>query len=146
MTYTTAELAERCGVTPETILRWGQQWQPATVRFGYSDTDARVARAWSVIDGYDESYGPPPNGQLLRTLAETVIRYRPRRWLALSAVGASTHDTAADAVKAWQDHGHVFVRLIDLEARTGPRQPLAEDAAQRAVGRSPHEPFTGAAS
>jgi hypothetical protein len=114
MTYTTAELADRCDVTWETVRRWEKQWAGERSRF--SDTDAKVAKAWAVIECIGDPHTPAPNGQLLRTLAETAIRYRPRRWLALSAVGASMHDTAADAVRAWQDHGYVFVRLIDLEA------------------------------
>jgi hypothetical protein len=114
MTYTTAELAERCDVTYETVRRWSKQWQ-VPEQIHHTDADAKVARAWAVIDCIGDPHCKTPNALLLRTLAETAIRYRPRRWLALSAVGASMHDTAADAVKAWEDHGHVFVRLIDLE-------------------------------
>lgn len=117
MSYTTAELAERCDVTFETIRRWNDKWQGPS-RLQFTETDAKVARAWTVINNIGDPHCKVPNGLLLRTLAETAIRHRPRRWLALSAVGASTHETAEDAVRAWADHGHVFVRLIDLEATT----------------------------
>lgn len=116
-TITPHQIADDCGVAYETVARWAQRWHGEVgsgVYRTYTEVDARVARAWVVID----RERPGQNGLLLCTLAETAIRHRPRRWLALSMVGASTHDTAAEAVQEWRPDRYPFVRLIDLETET----------------------------
>jgi hypothetical protein len=131
MTITANEIAERCGVSETSVIRWGLRWYGyigSGARRSYTEVDAKVARAWAEIECSSEPHQPAPNGYLLCALAEEAIRHRPNCWLALSADGASTHDTAADAVREWQERGDLFVRLIDLESVVG------------------HRPLTGVAS
>jgi hypothetical protein len=145
MTYTAHQIADDCGVTYETVARWAQRWHGEVGsgnRRPYTDIDAKVARAWVAID----RERPGVNGVVLCVLAETAIRHRPRRWLALSMVGASTHDTAEEAVQEWQHDRYPFVRLIDLENDQVGDRPKPADASLRALDHPRDEPFTGAVS
>lgn len=124
MTFTTDAIAERCGVSAATVTRWAVQWHGplgSGRRRQHSLADARVARAWAVIQCTIDPNIPAPNCRMLYDLADAAIRRNPsRRWLLLSELNAETFRTAGEAALAWQDSGEIAARIIDLDANAKP--------------------------
>lgn len=117
-TYSTPEAARLLGVTYKTVSRCCNAWTTPVGpggRYRVSHVDLLVLRAWSQLPNAGYAYDTQPAAAThLRRLAETTIRFGPRRWLLIGQRTARTFHEAEEAAAAWLEATEP-AWLIDLE-------------------------------
>jgi hypothetical protein len=111
----TAELADRVGVSQNTIVRYAQRWgKPAGhgSRLSYTPTDCLVAMAWrQIAERFD---GHRPNMRAYQDAAERELRRNPAPALVLREGGAVyTAPSVQWAAVAWSGQAGM-TSILDL--------------------------------